>query len=149
MKQIAICLICILGLMSCDNTIEAPGRLLEINLEKHDMIVGPSNNSVTIGVGTDKITWYVLRSQTKVNGENSILNNTTYKYSDEWMKDVVRYRDTLEGNWFKILKNKEGNLQVDIAKNEFPYERTLVVDVGGFLSSSESLVITQKESGDK
>ena len=65
------------------------------------------------------------------------------------MKDVVRYRDTLEGDWFKILKNKEGNLQIDIAKNEFPYERTLTIDVGGFLSLTENLVITQKASGDK
>ena len=149
MKQIALYLICIFCLMSCDDTIEIPGRLMEINLEKHDMTVASPSNSVTVGVGADKITWYVLRSQAKINGENSILNNTTYKYSDEWMKDVVRYRDTLEGDWFKILKNKEGNLQIDIAKNEFPYERTLTIDVGGFLSLTENLVITQTASGDK
>lgn len=62
------------------------------------------------------------------------------------MKDIILYRDTLAGDWFKIIKNKAGDLQVDIAQNKLPYERKLVIDVAGFLSSSESVVITQKES---
>ena len=146
MKQIVFYLICIFCLISCDDTLEAPGRLSTINLERNNMTVGASNASVTIGVGADKITWYVLRTQTQANGESSTLYNTTYKYSDDRVQDVILYRDTLEGDWFKILKNKEGNLQIDIAKNEFPYERTLVIDVGGFLCLTESLSITQKQS---
>lgn len=146
MKQIALFLICIFCLIGCDDTIEAPGRLSVINLEQHSMNVSPSSNSVTVGVGADKITWYVLRSQTQGNGKSSTLYNTTYKYSDDRVKDVILYKDTLTGDWFKILKNKEGNLQVDIAKNELPYNRTLIIDVGGFLGQMESLVITQKEA---
>lgn len=149
MKQIAVCVVCILYMISCENSIEVPGRLSVINLERDNVTVSSADSSVTVGVGADRITWYVLRSQTIANGENSILNNTTYKYSDDRVRDVILYRDTLEGNWFKIIKNKEGDLQVDVAQNKFPYERKLVIDVGGFLSSSESLVITQKESTSK
>ena len=146
MKQIAVYLVCILGMISCDDTIEAPGRLSMINLEQNNLTVGSSDSCVTVGVGADRITWYVLRSRTMVNGESSTLHNTTYKYSDERMKDIILYRDTLAGDWFKIIKNKAGDLQVDIAQNKFPYERKLVIDVAGFLSSSESVVITQKVS---
>lgn len=145
MKQIAVYLVCILGLISCDNTIEAPGRLSMINLERNNVTVGSSDSSLTVGVGADRLTWYVLRSQTVANGESSTLNNTTYKYSGERVRDIILYKDTLLGDWFKIIKNKDGDLQVNVAQNEFPYERKLVIDVGGFLSSSESLVITQKE----
>lgn len=146
MKQIVLFLICIFCLIGCDDTIEAPGRLSVINLEQHNMNVSPSSNSVTVGVGADKITWSVLRSQIQANGKSSTLYNTTYKYSDDRVKEVILYKDTLAGDWFKILKNKEGNLQVDIAKNELPYNRTLIIDVGGFLGQTESLVITQKEA---
>lgn len=146
MKQIVVYLVCILGIISCDDTIEAPGRLSMINLERNEVVVGSSDSCVTVGVGADRITWYVLRSRTMANGESLTLHNTTYKYSDERMKDIILYRDTLAGDWFKIIKNKAGDLQVDIAQNKLPYERKLVIDVGGFLSSSESLVITQKES---
>lgn len=146
MKQISVFLVCILCMVSCDNTIEAPGRLSMINLERNNVTVGASDSSVTVGVGADKITWYVLRGQTMANGESSTLNNTTYKYSDDRVKDIILYKDTLAGDWFEIIKNKDGDLQVNVAQNDFLYERKLVIDLGGFLSSSESLVITQKES---
>lgn len=145
MKQIAIYLFCIFCLLSCDESIELPGRLTDINLEQHDVAVSSSDSSITVGVGADKITWYVLRSRSVVNGQTSALYNKTYKYSDDRVKDVILYRDTLQGDWFKILKNKDGNLQVDISRNDLPYERTLIIDVGGFLSMNESLIITQQQ----
>ena len=143
MKKIAVYLVVLFCLVSCDKSAELPGKLSIIDLERSNLNVDASKSSVTIGVGVSKSTWYILRSQTIANGECSILNNTTYKYSDDKMQDVILYRDTLEGDWFKILKNKDGNLQVDIAKNEYPNERTLIIDIGGFLCMTESLVITQ------
>lgn len=146
MKQVAILLFCIFCMLGCDESIELPGRLTDINLERHDVAISSSDSSIIVGVGADKITWYVLRSRSIVDGRTSTLYNKTYKYSDDRVKDVILYRDTLDGDWFKILKNKDGNLQVDISRNELPCERTLSIDIGGFLSMSENLVITQLAS---
>lgn len=127
MKQIAVYLVCILGMISCDDTIEAPGRLSMINLEQNNVTVGSSDSCVTVGVGADRITWYVLRSRTMVNGESSTLHNTTYKYSDERMKDIILYRDTLAGDWFKIIKNKAEIFRLTSHRTSFPMNGSLLL----------------------
>lgn len=142
MNKIFVAIICLLCIISCDNENEPPGRLSSIGLKEHLLSIDSEESNII--VQTKDINWFIMRSLIVINGNTSILKNTTYEYTPipGQVTDITQYKDTLKGDWFTAIKNgNELLLHIDV--NTSQYERVLIVELSGGGTKTEELKIIQ------
>ncbi|MDU1890026.1 MAG: hypothetical protein E6767_04990 [Dysgonomonas sp.] len=127
-------------LISCDSEMEE-GKLTKIGLETKQIQVG--SESYKSIITTKNAGWSVRGGKIIITGDTINFENETYLYSDDTHIDVAALKDTIIGDWYKIIKKEPKQLQVEMLENNTANNRTLVIDLDGLWMISESLEIHQ------
>lgn len=128
-------------MISCDSDDKLEGKLSEIGLKQHELKT--SHQKYTTIVPVKNGGWYIRNGVMTINGESFDFENETYLYSDDRVQDVLQYKDTLIGDWFKLIKKSEKELEIELSENDTENERTLKVFVSGLWMIEENLMIYQ------
>lgn len=140
-SNIVLLLSGLLVLLACSDDAEVPGRLTPIGLEKEEIVLNASDKGMA--VRTQSTDWFILGGQTIIEGDTSFFKNLTYNLTTDQVADVMMYKDTFAGEWFKAIKNNE-ELKVEVVKNEASVDRILILHLSGGNKLDEYLKVVQK-----
>lgn len=128
-------------MVGCDSDDNIVNRLSELGLGQHELKV--SHDKYSTVIPTKNAGWSIMGGTVTINGESVNFKNEFYLHSDETHQDVQLYKDTVIGDWFKIIKKSEKELEINLSENDSENDRMLTVFVEGPFLSPEKLEIYQ------
>lgn len=120
-------------LLSCDNDTKE-GRLTSIGVEKKEFSL--ENSASSISVQTKEEGWR-LSSVEEVKDNDKVLRKNENL-------SVSIFPDTIAGEWFDVIKEKNNKLVIKVTKNETGKERKIIVSLAGVALVTENITISQK-----
>lgn len=143
MKTVRLCVVLCLVFLLCDckKDYSLGEEFYDIGLEKKLLLV--EADSFSASVKSERYGWSIVYVETRENGEISEIENTLYMYTENGNCYPV-YRDTIEGDWYRVIQKASTELQVDLSPNPTPIYRELTVFIKGTLARIDSLQIVQR-----
>lgn len=143
MKKISLFIFILLCFFSCDNSTDDPSTPYSaIGFEKTNIELSSAANTESIKSNYNK--WFISSYKEIINGDTALHLNEQYTVSDATHQDIIHFKDTIVGDWYKIIKTDDGVLIAILSENNTLKDRILEVETDALMRFGQTITLKQK-----